>query len=149
MELPAGSTLQYHAWLRSNVPVTKLEVIWNGQIAARHDLNAAPADVTGRITAKDSGWVLARAYSDEGDEDVLDIHPYATTSPIHVTVGGRPRRSRAAATWALQWLDRLEQATLANADYRTREERDAVLRDLARARAFYQSCSSADTGNAR
>ena len=93
--------------------------------------------------------MLARAYSDEGDEDVLDIHPYATTSPIHVTVGGRPRRSRAAATWALQWLDRLEQATLANADYRTREERDAVLRDLARARAFYQSCSSADTGNAR
>ena len=149
VELPAGSTLQYHAWLRSNVPVTKLEVIWNGQIAARHDLNAAPADVTGRITAKDSGWVLARAYSDEGDEDVLDIHPYASTSPIHVTVGGRPRRSRAAATWALQWLDRLEQATLANADYRTREERDAVLRDLARARAFYQSCSSADTGNAR
>src|SRR5439155_5631505 len=40
----AGSALQYHAWLRSNVPVTKLEVIWNGQVAARHDVNGMSAD---------------------------------------------------------------------------------------------------------
>ena len=34
----------------------------NGEIAARHELNGASADVTGEITAKDSGWMLARAY---------------------------------------------------------------------------------------
>ena len=71
-----------------------------------------------------------------------DIHPYATTSPIYVIVAGRPRRSRAAATWALQWLDRLEKATADNPDYRTREERAGVLRDISRARAVYQSCSA-------
>ena len=144
LTLPASSTLQYHAWLRSNVPVAKLEVIWNGKVAARHDVNAASADLTGRITADDSGWILARAYSEDGNEYVLDIHPYATTSPIYVAVQGRPRRSRATARWALQWLDRLEKATVDNEGYRTREERDAVLRDISRARAFYQSCSSVD-----
>src|SRR5205814_1682666 len=137
LELPTASALQYHAWVRSNVPVTKLEVIWNGEVAARHELNAASADFTGRITANGSGWMLVRAISDEGDEDVLDIHPYATTSPIYVTVGGRARCSRPAATWALQWLDRLEKATREHADYRTREEREAVLHDLSRAPSFY------------
>jgi hypothetical protein len=141
VELPSASVLTYHAWLRSSVPVTKLEVIWNGQIAARHDLkNATSADITGSVTAESSGWMLVRAWSEEGDEDVLDTHPYATTSPIYVTVAGRPRRSRAAATWALQWLDRLEKETLGNPDYRRREEREAVLRDVSQARALYERC---------
>src|SRR5262249_14429026 len=145
VELPAGANaLEYHAWLRSNVPVAKLEVIWNGTVAARHDLNATSADLTGRIPADSGGWMLVRAWSEEGNEDVLDLHPYATTSPIYVTVGGRVRRSRTAATWALQWLTRLEKATRENADYRTREEQEAVLRDLSRASAFYRSCSAQD-----
>jgi hypothetical protein len=84
--------------------------------------------------------MLVRAYSEDGDEDVLDIHPYATTSPIYVTVQGRPRRSLATATWALRWLDRLEKATLANPDYRNAAEREAVLQDISRARGFYSSC---------
>jgi len=146
VKLQAGAELQNHAWLRSNVPATKLEVIWNGQVAARHDLNATSADVAGRITAKGSGWMLVRAWREEGDEDILDIHPYATTSPIYVTVGGRGHRSRAAATWALQWLDRLEQATLGNPDDRTRDERETVLRDLSCGRIFYQSCFDGDEG---
>src|SRR5438067_7985355 len=142
LKLPAGSALQYHAWLRSNVPVTKLEVIWNGQVAARHDVNGMSADVAGEIAANESGWILARAWSENGDEDVLDIHPYATTSPIYVTVRGRPHRSRPAATWALHWLDRLEQTTLANPDYRTTREREAVLQDISRASGIYKSCSA-------
>ena len=143
VELREGSVLHYRAWLRSNIPVTKLEVIWNGKIAARHDLNGTSADVAGTITAAASGWMLVRAWREDGDEDVLDIHPYATTSPIYVTVAGRARRSRPAATWALQWLDRLEKETFGNPDYRTREERETVLRDISRARTFYESCFAA------
>jgi TolB protein len=149
VEVPAGSELRYHASLRSNVSVAKLEVIWNGAVAARHDVNSASAEVTGRIDASDSGWMLVRAYSEEGNEDVLDIHPYATTSPIYVTVSGRPRRSRAAAAWALQWLDRLEKATVGHADYRTPAEREAVLHDISRAKVFYQSCFQGSEGHAR
>ena len=140
MEVAAGSALRYRAWVRSNVPVTRLEVIWNGEVAARHDVNGMSADMTGQLRANGSGWMLVRAYREDGDEDVLDIHPYATTSPVYVSVNGRPRRSRAAASWALQWIDRLEKATADNTDYRTRDEREAVLRDVSRARTFYQSC---------
>jgi hypothetical protein len=43
-------------------------------------VNGTFADVTGRITAR--GWMLVRAWREEGDEDLLDIHPEATTSPI-------------------------------------------------------------------
>jgi hypothetical protein len=104
-------------------------------------VNAASADVSGEIVANGSGWLLARAYAEDGSEDVLDIYPYATTSPIYVVVDRRPRRSHAAAHWALQWLDRLQMAARANADYRSSEERDLVLRDIARAREFYETCA--------
>src|SRR5262249_26185895 len=120
VQLPTAATLEYKAWLRSTVPVTKLEVIWNGQVAAQHAVNGASADLTGRITVDESGWLLIRAWSDGPSEEVLDIHPYATTSPIYVTVGGRVRRSRAAATWALQWLSRLGKAARRNGDSRPR-----------------------------
>jgi hypothetical protein len=140
----ASSALHYRAWLRSNVPIAKVELIWNGQVAARHLVNAASGDFSGDIVAKGSGWIVVRAYSDEGNEYVLDTYPYATTSPIYVTVDGRPRRSPAAAAWALQWLERLESATRSNPDYRSSEENAAVLRDISRARAFYKSCSETD-----
>ncbi|HYS09477.1 MAG TPA: CehA/McbA family metallohydrolase [Myxococcales bacterium] len=142
VELPAAVTLEYKAWLRSNAPIARMELIWNGRVAERHDVNATSADLTGRIPATESGWMLLRAFSEEGNEDVLDIHPYATTSPIYVTVAGHPRRSRAAATWALQWLDRVWKATLGAQEYRTRDEREAVLRDISRASDFYSSCAA-------
>ena len=111
-----------------NIPVTKLEVIWNGKIAARHDLNGTSADVAGTITAAASGWMLVRAWREDGDEDVLDIHPYATTSPIYVTVAGRARRSRPAATWALLWLDRLAKLGVVDLDLVDRCRRERVRR---------------------
>jgi TolB protein len=142
--LRSAAKLEYKAWFRSNVPIDRVELIWRGQIAARHVVHGTSADLTGSVLANESGWMLVRALSEEGSEDVLDIHPYATTGPIYVKVGGRPSRSRDAATWALQWLERLRKATLENQGYRTQGERDAVLRDISRATDVYRSCAGAD-----
>src|SRR2546428_5223517 len=45
VEVRADSALQYHAWVRSHVPVTKLEVVCNGQVASHHDLYAVYGDI--------------------------------------------------------------------------------------------------------
>jgi len=40
----------------------------------------------------------------------------------------------------------MEKATVGRADYRTRAEREAVLRDISGAKVFYQSCFQGSEG---
>jgi TolB protein len=142
VRMPAGGMLKYRATLRANFPVDHLEVIWNGQVVA--SLNTGPdrraADESGEIAVTGSGWLLLRAWNDGPEADVLDIYPYATTSPVYVRVGDQMRRSRDAATYFLRWLDRIQTATETNSSYRAAAERAAVLQDVGRARRFYEQC---------
>ena len=132
--------LPYRAMLNANFPVDHLEIVWNGAVVAslEPDRDRQTADVRGTLNIDRSGWLLLRAWNDEPRPEVLDIYPWATTSPIYVEVGNQPRRSREAAAYFLRWLDRIQSATEQNADYRTPAEREVVLRDVERARAFYE-----------
>jgi TolB protein len=134
--------LTYRATLRANYPVDHLELIWNGAVAATLNTgqDRRTADVTGSIEVTGSGWLLLRAWNDGPQPEVLDVYPYATTSPVYVNVAGRVRRSRAAAEYFLRWVDRVREATEKEPSYRTAGERAAVLQDIGRARAFYEQC---------
>ncbi len=143
---PGAQTLDYIATLRSNHPVDHLEVVWNGEVVARHAPKSGVADVKGKLTVQGPGWLLLRTWNDRPHPHVLDVYPFATTSPVYVTMQGRSVRSRAAADYFLAWLDRVEQATLAHPDYRTPAERAAVLGDLRRARSVYEACRAAAPG---
>ena len=89
--------------LRSNVPVDHLEIVGNGEVVREIPL-AGDRTTRGRSTVqlpvRRSGWFLLRARSDRAIYPVLDLYPYATTSPIYVTVGGAPatRRRRTRST---------------------------------------------------
>jgi TolB protein len=140
--MSAPGRLHYRAILRANFPVDHLEIVWNDHVVASlaTGANGRAADESGEIPVTQSGWLLLRAWNDGPDPAVLDIYPYATTSPVYVQVAGKRRRSASAASYFLQWLDRIQDATTGNASYRTNGEREAVLRDVARARAFYEQC---------
>ncbi len=149
VRLAAGThALAYHAMLNANFPVDHLEIVWNGAVVAalEPDRDRRTADVRGVLNVDRSGWLLLRAWNDGPTPDVLDIYPWATTSPIYVEVGNEPRRSREAAAYFLRWLDRIQSATEQNADYRTPAEREAVLRDVKRARAFYEQVLASAAG---
>jgi Tol biopolymer transport system component len=140
--LSTPGALTYRATLRANVPVDHLELVWNGQVVKSVPIapDGRTADASGEIAATGSGWLVLRAWNEGPNDDVLDIYPYATTSPVYVRVGGQPRRSADAASYFLRWLDRIQAATAANSDYRSDRERAAVLDDVKRARAFYEQC---------
>ena len=129
--------------LRSNVPVDHLEIIGNGKVVA-----TVPLD-SGRMTATDtvwvpvtkSGWYVLRAYSDRAAMPVLDLYPFASTSPIYVRVGDDPVRSPDDAAYFVRWITRLEVATQASSAWRTPAERDAVLKTLGEARAVFEGLS--------
>ncbi|MGH9750637.1 MAG: CehA/McbA family metallohydrolase [Candidatus Polarisedimenticolia bacterium] len=146
MRLPAGGgTLDARVWLRSIVPIERLEIVGNGEVVATLPLDdeGRAAEALHRVAVRDSGWYVLRAWSPRPHHPILDIYPYATTSPIYVSVGGRPVRSAADAAYFLKWIDRLEQAARAHADWNTEAEKGAVLRDLEAARAVFRERGAA------
>ena len=68
---------------------------------------------------------------------VLDIYPFATTSPIYVTVGGAPVRSARDAAYFVRWIDRLDSLARASTAWNSAVERDSTLAKFARARQVF------------
>jgi hypothetical protein len=68
---------------------------------------------------------------------VLDLYPFASTSPIYVTVGSLPVRSKQDAEYFLGWLDRVDEALGSQTGWNMPAEREQVMRMLAAARAEF------------
>ncbi len=142
LTLPAGGgQVTARVSLNSSVPVDHLEIVRNGEVVSTIPLSGDRTTVSTslQLPALESGWYLLRARGDGPVYPVLDFYPYATTSPIYVTVGGKPIRSAAAAAYFLQWIGRLEDATSKYNDWNTAEERSRMLATIGRARAVFEA----------
>ena len=140
LQLAAGRhALRARITMRSHVPIDHVELVRNGRVVASVPLEAGRmrASATVPLTADESGWHVVRAYADGPRLPVLDLYPYASTSPIYVTVNGRPVRSVEDAEFFLVWLERLREETAAHRDWNAAAEREATLRLLADARAEF------------
>ncbi|MBI3298665.1 MAG: CehA/McbA family metallohydrolase [Elusimicrobia bacterium] len=140
LRLPAGRhEVPFTASLRSLAPVEHVEVVCDGKVAAELKLDAGGerAEAKGVIALERSGWCLLRAWSAGPARPILDAYPYATTSPVYVSVDGKPPRSPEDAAYCLAWLARLEAAVQAHPGFNGAAEKAAVLRSLADARAVY------------
>jgi Tol biopolymer transport system component len=126
--------------LRSNVPIDHLDIIGNGKVVATVSLHVDRMTVNDTVVVpvNGSGWYVLRAYSDRAETPVLDLYPFASTSPIYVRVGSDPVRSPDAAAFFVRWIGRLEAVARASTAWNTPAERDTVLRNLAEARAVFE-----------
>ncbi|HNP35062.1 MAG TPA: CehA/McbA family metallohydrolase [Woeseiaceae bacterium] len=135
-------TLDYRGFLRSSTPVNHVELVYNGKVVKtfKPGSNGRTADIEGSIAVTQSGWLLLRAWNDSSTSEVLDIYPYATTSPVYLTVDNTKPRSPADADYFLKWIDRIREVAAAHPDYNSAAERAAVLKNLDDAEAFYKAC---------
>ena len=137
LRLPSGGgELTARVSLRSMVPVDHLEIVGNGKVLAEIPLAGDRTTVatTLKIPVRASGWYLLRARGNTPAYPILDVYPYATTSPIYVSVSGASVRSPSDAQYFVAWIDRLEKAVQANRDWNTEDEKSRVLESLRQAR---------------
>jgi len=141
LEFPLGThTITVRAELHSIVPVDHLELVQNGQVVASLPMSGdhTRASVTRTVTVEKSGWITLRAWSGHATPPVLDIYPFATTSPVYLTIGGIPPRSPDDARFFIRWVDRLREGAERHTGWNSEKERRAVLDLISRARAEYE-----------
>jgi hypothetical protein len=129
---------------RSLVPVEHLEIVANGIVLAPIPLSAGGtrADAVIPLPVTRSGWFTLRAWSGTATHPVLDLYPFATTSPIYLTVDGRPVRSAEDARYFVRWIERLETAADAHTGWNDAAEKAEVMGRLARAKEVFRLRSS-------
>lgn len=133
-------SLRFEASLRSIVPVDHLQIVFNGEVVKELDLgeDKTSGDFSGQIEISKSGWLVLRAWGEKSVYPILDRYPYATTSPIYVTVNNTPARSAEDAVYFIAWIDRLIEAAKIHTDYNTAFEKDETLRTLLNARSVFE-----------
>jgi hypothetical protein len=139
LRLSAPRTLRARVAVRSAVPLDHVEVIGNGTVVATVELGGdrTRAESTVDLPADASGWYVLRAWADRPRLPVLDLYPFASTSPVYVQVAGHPADSREDAAYFVRWVDRVAAAARAHTGWNTPAEREAVMAQIARARAVY------------
>ncbi|MGB7333102.1 MAG: CehA/McbA family metallohydrolase [Terriglobales bacterium] len=139
VQLEKKQEVRFSAELFSMVPVDHLQIVCNGKVAQElvMDNNRSSAHVDGSIPLDESGWCVLRAFGDKAEYPILDLYPYATTSPVYVNVAGAPVRNAADAAYFVTWVDRLIAAARSNTSWNTVAEKESVISMLLDARAKY------------
>jgi TolB protein len=141
LQLPAGDhQIKITGWLRSIVPIEHLELICNGKVARAFRLDSAgqSADINDTVPISESGWCLLRAFSDKSAYPILDMYPYATTSPIYIEVAGSHPSHSGDARYFAAWIDRMIAGLESNHDWNDEAEKSDILEQFLKARNIYE-----------
>ena len=141
VKLNKRTAVHFSAEVFSIVPVDHLQIVCNGKVSQELKLDAdrTSARVDGSIPLETSGWCVLRAFSDSAEYPVLDLYPYATTSPIYVNVAGAPLHNPADAAYFAAWVDRLIAAVQSNTSWNMDAEKQSVLSLFQEARKKYEA----------
>ena len=133
--------LPFKVALRSPVPVDHLELVYNGHVVRSFELpgERRSFDVEGELPVDASGWLLLRAWNDAADPAVLDLYPYATTSPVWLELPAPRPAATGDAVYFADWLERVITATAARDDFNDEQERVATLDYLRAAQQKYRA----------
>ena len=95
-------------------------------------------DWNGDVDFDGGGWVVLRAFNDQPDPWVLDLYPYATTSPIYFDSPAAPPAPEDAA-YFVAWMDRVVEAALARGGWNSEQEKADTLAYLNHAREKFRA----------
>ncbi len=146
IEARKGKRIRVRAKSRSRIPIERLELLQDGRVVAtQHNPKKAVEVVLDReLEIESSAWLAARAYSSEllpYQEFALvgfdGIPVMAHTSPIYVSVDGRPRRSSEDARVLLGWVREAIDWARTVGRFQDPRERDAMIELFQRAERVY------------
>ena len=107
----------------------KVELIVNGK--------SQPIPPSARVRIAESSWIAARVTGPWNRLVLNDAYTFAHTSPVWVTVGGKPVWSEADARFWMEWIDKLIERVQQRGRFATAARRQEVVDLFRRGREFY------------
>ena len=126
--------------LRSIQRIDSLELLYNGKVIKRVALeDEAPSPVLREsiglgLKPLRSGWVAGRATFSSPDGHLRQAH----TSPVYVTVDGKPTVSKTDAEYMIRWIDSLIEVSNKPDRYESDEQRTQTQAVFKEARNVYE-----------
>lgn len=134
-----AKSVRVNVALRAIDKARYIEIIYNGKVVKSLTAKAVNTlDQTFDLRIDRSGWLTLRAYDVAPQRAVLDLYPYAETSPIYIEVANAPLHSSDDATYFVRWLDRVIAATNARNDFNNETEKQQTLNYLNDARDIFR-----------
>jgi hypothetical protein len=131
--------------LRAPFAVDRLELVQNGRVVKTFRLTGERTafDWKGDVALAPAGWVVLRAWNEKANPWVLDLYPYATTSPIYFEAPPPPAPDDAA--YFVAWMDRVVEAALARGGWNSEQEKADTLTYLNAAREKFRALAGTPT----
>jgi hypothetical protein len=141
--VPRADRLPVRVSLRSPFPVDRLELVQNGKpiLAFALEGDRTRFDWSGDVDFEAGGWVLLRAFNEKAHPWVLDLYPYATTSPVWFDAPAAPPAPEDAA-YFVAWMDRVIEAAHARGGWNEEREKADTLAYLEAAREKFRALAA-------
>jgi hypothetical protein len=89
VELSGPGTVSVHATVRGIFPLRSLEVVRNGEVIARADVDGGrQAEISEELRIDGNSWIACRAFGADYHLDEWGRRVFAHTSPVYIACGG-------------------------------------------------------------
>jgi hypothetical protein len=148
VRLDAPGKVRVEAEVQSAFPLSALELIVGGNVVrsepgpAKHGGSIVVKQLVADIEMERSGWVALRARGPES-RHIFDGPAWAHSSPVFVTVAGKPIASKKDAAFFVEWIDRLIDSMGRRNRYAKPADRQRVEALFRRAQTRFQEIAKA------
>ncbi|MBI3682889.1 MAG: CehA/McbA family metallohydrolase [Acidobacteria bacterium] len=143
IRLAGPAKVRVSAKVTTQVPLDRLEVVMNGvSVMTRNGVARGELAVSGELPVNGGAWIAARALGPRHRLIVNDWGAFAHTSPVYVTLDGKPAARREDAQFFLSWIDRLTEMVETRGRFSTPERKREVLELFQRAAGVYRKIAA-------
>jgi hypothetical protein len=141
LRLNGASHVKVTARATSPVPMSAIEIIVNGEVAAtaKPAQDGKQAEIVEKVNIQQSSWIAARV-SGEGHRLVVnDPKLFAHTSPVYCYVGGGKITSSNDARLVVAWIDRLLEDVVKSPRFANEQRREEVIKLFERGKQYFRT----------
>lgn len=137
LDEPGPVELEVEAY--SQVPMERVEILFNSEVLQEIPVRDGYRLIhRGTIRVPSSGWMAARVWGEEHPLVVNNPELFAHTTPVYLTVGGRPHADPEALEYFLEKFQEMRQTSLAGGSFESLHQQREVLGQLAEAEKIYR-----------
>lgn len=140
IRLESAGEVAVQASIATQTPLDRVELIVNGRPVHSEPAGSKTAiEFQARVPLRESAWIALRALGPRHRLIPNDTMAFAHTSPVYVTVGGRPVRVADDLRFYREWVERLIARTEKSPRFANPERRKEVLGLFQKALAWYRT----------